>query len=291
MSESIEIVAMGRGDETLGDGLAMHRSTAETPARPQPHAHGFHQVTLFLTSPGRMEWQFGSTTEVGRPGVGDIAVCPALVPLAARWERPFDAVSIRLAPDRLSRVAAIAGLDPRTTVRPVGMRRDSFLREVLGKLADAPLGPAPGRRLLADALGTALGLHLLGEYQFPAASTDQGGVGGLPAPALARVQAYVEAHLTADLSVDRLASLVGLGRFDFIRRFRAATGTTPHQYVLQQRVEAARRSILAGGGIADAALAAGFASQSHFHGHCRRLLGVTPGDLTREARPIKPPPR
>ncbi len=290
MSGTIEIVNMGQADEILGDGLALLRTGRRLSPRTKPHAHGFHQVTLFLTSPGLFEWRFGEgLVEVERPCPGDVAVSPAFVATSVRWERPFEAVSIRLATDRLARIAERAGFEPGISLRPAGMRRDPFLREIAQKLGGAPQGPTLGRELLADALGTALALHLLREYQAPAVSATQGPA-GLAAAALARVRAHVEGNLADNLSVERLASLAGLGPFDFIRRFRASTGTTPHQYVLKRRVEAAWASILAGGEIVDAAVAAGFASQSHLHGHCRRLLGVTPGDLAREARTLNGPP-
>ncbi len=292
MSGTIETVAMGREDEALGDGLALLRMRERFRAPTKPHAHGFHQVTLFLTSPGLFEWRFGEgLVEVERPCPGDVAVSPAFMATSARWERPFEAVSIRLATDRLARIAEQAGFDPGTSLRPVGVRRDPFLREIAQNLAGASQGPTLGRDLMADALGTALALHLLREYHAPAVSLAQGQA-GLAAAALARVRSYVEGNLADNLSVERLANLAEVGPFDFIRRFRASTGTTPHQYVLQRRVEAARASILAGGKIADAAMAAGFASQSHLHGHCRRLLGVTPGDLAREAQALSErPPR
>ena len=287
MGENLRTVAMGRENQGLAVGLALWRMDQRVGVRSRRHAHDFHQITLFLTSPGALEWRFAAAkVGVERPGPGDIAICPAFVPVAPRWERPFEAVSIRVAVDHLSGIAERSGFGPEVTLQRVGFRRDPFLREIVQKLAEAREGPLTARAALADALGTTLGLHLLQEYQAPALLE-------APPPArldpatLARVQAHVEAHLAGDLAVERLADLAGLGTFDFIRRFRDATGTTPHQYVLRRRVEAARAAILAGGKIAAAASVAGFASQSHLHGHCRRLLGVTPGELAREGRLLR----
>ncbi len=66
----------------------------------------------------------------------------------------------------------------------------------------------------------------------------------------------------------------------FTRVFRAATGRSPHQYVLGQRLERARRALLTTDtAIADIAGACGFADQSHLTRTMRRHLGLTPNAL------------
>jgi AraC family transcriptional regulator len=59
--------------------------------------------------------------------------------------------------------------------------------------------------------------------------------------------------------------------------FKQAMGISPHQYVIQQRVEHAKlmlsKTDLA---IADIALQVGFSSQSHLTQQFKRLTGMTP---------------
>ncbi|MDJ0597045.1 MAG: helix-turn-helix transcriptional regulator, partial [Pleurocapsa sp. MO_226.B13] len=74
-----------------------------------------------------------------------------------------------------------------------------------------------------------------------------------------------------------LAALVQISPSYFSILFKQATGITPHQYVIQCRIERAkellRQSDLA---IADVALRLGFSHQSHLSRHFKRLVGVTP---------------
>jgi len=49
------------------------------------------------------------------------------------------------------------------------------------------------------------------------------------------------AHLAEDLPVERLAAQATMSVRTFIRRFRLATGTTPHRWLIHQRVAAAQR--------------------------------------------------
>jgi AraC family transcriptional regulator len=65
----------------------------------------------------------------------------------------------------------------------------------------------------------------------------------------------------------------------FARQFKRATGLPPHQYFIMRRVERAKQ-LLQGGGdlpLSEVAARAGFADQSRFSHHFKRLVGVTPG--------------
>lgn len=285
MDPEMEIVPMGRHADGLADGLVVRRSTPEGNVHARRHAHDFHQVTLFLSGPGHVEWDGGDgATYSGRPTAGDVAVTPALVPVTVRWDRPFEAISVLLSSDLLDRVADRAGLET-GRLRPAAMRRDSFVGEVVRTLGEAAESGGGGRELLAESLGTALAVHLLREYDDERPPPRPVGLAG---EALRRVTDHVETRLDGDLSVASLAAVAGLSPHHFLRRFRASTGTTPRQYVIRRRVERARRLMAEGCDIAQAAARAGFSGQSHLHHHVRRLLGVTPGDLARRAADERP---
>lgn len=55
------------------------------------------------------------------------------------------------------------------------------------------------------------------------------------------LQAWMAAHLDADLSLAALAERAGMSERSFVRHFRAATGQTPAHAVQRLRIEAARR--------------------------------------------------
>lgn len=78
-----------------------------------------------------------------------------------------------------------------------------------------------------------------------------------------------------------LAAEAGLSRHQFLRAFTRLTGLPPHAYLLQRRVQHARRLVGAGMGLADAAAASGFANQSHMTRCFVRSFGLTPGAVAR----------
>lgn len=90
---------------------------------------------------------------------------------------------------------------------------------------------------------------------------------------------YLEAHLGERISVSTMACIVGLRPRFFLRAFRAATGTTPHAYLIERRMEVARRKLReTRETVTSIAYATGFASASHFATQFKRTFGMTPID-------------
>lgn len=86
----------------------------------------------------------------------------------------------------------------------------------------------------------------------------------------------------AQMNLERLASLAGLGRYALIRAFRASTGLTPHAWLLNARVNRARRLLREGHALAEVAYTLGFADQSHFQRVFKAHAGTTPGAFRSE---------
>ena len=103
-------------------------------------------------------------------------------------------------------------------------------------------------------------------------------LGGLSPRHMRRAGDFIVAHLAEDICLDDLAGLTGLTCKHFARAFKQSTGLPPHQYLIVQRVEAAKRRLLQDrASLAEIALACGFADQSHFTATFRKITGVPPG--------------
>lgn len=74
-----------------------------------------------------------------------------------------------------------------------------------------------------------------------------------------------------------LAEAADLNRYQLLRAFRQATGLTPHAYLIQRRLQQARRLITSGMSLVETAAATGFADQSHLTRLFKRTYGFTPG--------------
>ncbi|MDV3353450.1 AraC family transcriptional regulator [Leptolyngbyaceae cyanobacterium CCMR0082] len=101
-----------------------------------------------------------------------------------------------------------------------------------------------------------------------------------------QVREYLHCHYTRNISLDELARLTNLSPFRLLRAFRKQIGLPPHAYLNHVRVHQAKTLLAEGHPIAEAALATGFADQSHLHRHFKKMLGVTPGQYVQGCRLI-----
>jgi len=168
-------------------------------------------------------------------------------------------------------------MDPdRCELLDVFSTRDAILRS-LAQLCMTELHTgATGERLYAESLGNMLVLHLLRTY-CTRSLAPKFWKGGLPPHHLRRVVEYISTHLADPLTLSELASLVQVSQAHFIRAFQDTIGCTPHQYLMQCRIERAK-ALLAMPGVSISAVATqvGFQTHSHFTMLFRRLTGISP---------------
>jgi transcriptional regulator GlxA family with amidase domain len=94
---------------------------------------------------------------------------------------------------------------------------------------------------------------------------------------LRELQMWIVEHLGDKLTVEHLADRMAMSVRNFERVFTREVGTTPAQYVLQMRVEAARRLLERGDrGLKQVAAAVGFSGVDLMRRAFVRLLGITP---------------
>lgn len=108
---------------------------------------------------------------------------------------------------------------------------------------------------------------------------------------MARVEAYIQDHLSEDLGLDALAEAACFSRYHFHRFFRSITGETPADHVRRLRLERAaallsRRPELS---ITDIAMRCGFSSATVFGRDFSKRFGISPR-AWRESRPSSEAP-
>jgi AraC family transcriptional regulator len=91
---------------------------------------------------------------------------------------------------------------------------------------------------------------------------------------------FIETNLESIITLDHLASLVGLSPFHFARCFKNSTGLAPHQYVLARRIDLAKRRLVSSKApVREIGWSVGFENISHFRRQFASQIGVVPGDL------------
>lgn len=93
---------------------------------------------------------------------------------------------------------------------------------------------------------------------------------------LLRARDYIVANLDNDMSIDDIANVATMSKFHFIRTFCTQFGITPHQYVLNCRINHARKVLQTGVNATQAALSSGFSDVSHLNRNFKRVFAMTP---------------
>lgn len=213
---------------------------------------------------------------------GDLKVVPA--GHSRIWEvaAPTSKLVVDIAPWFVCEVAEAMDLHGSITIAPELHLNDKRIERIGWALVDELEEGDQLGRLYAESLGTALVAHLL---RRTAPVTRPLRVTGLPKRRLQRVVDYVREHLAHDLSLHELARIAGLSSSHFKVQFRESTGMPVHQYVIAARVDHALDLLIRTAlPVSEIALRAGFSNQSHLSRHLRRLHGVTPAALRREAQ-------
>jgi AraC family transcriptional regulator len=94
---------------------------------------------------------------------------------------------------------------------------------------------------------------------------------------LTRVQNYLEQRLAENPTLEDLAAVTGMNVYEFAKRFKIATGFSPYQYVLAQRLEHAKELLEHSQlSLSEVAYSVGFSSQAHMNKIFKERLGLTP---------------
>ena len=99
-----------------------------------------------------------------------------------------------------------------------------------------------------------------------------------------RVRAYLEDHYNQEISLEQLAQIANLSSFHLNRSFRKTFRMPPHAYQIQVRILQAKKLLRKEWSIEKVALETGFASQSHFGSHFKRLECVTPRQYIQDSK-------
>lgn len=201
-------------------------------------------------------------------GKGDIAIVPVseLFPRTL-IDREVPLIELFLDPKVLD---YSQGLD----LEPQWQIRDPLIEQMGLALQQEVWSVGPACIDYADAIAIALSSHLARRYGKTAVTTLSG---QLTLQQMQQIRDYIQSHLMEDLRVDRLAKLLQLSPGHFATLFKQRMGLTPHQYVVQQRLDRActllRQSDLP---ILTIAHQVGLQTQSHFTRLFHQQIGVTP---------------
>jgi len=136
-----------------------------------------------------------------------------------------------------------------------------------------------GASVMTDDLAWELASAFVGASYIPREQ-----VFGIPPRRLARVIEHIRNNLDTPLAVSLLCRIAEMSQSHFSKLFKLSTGLTPHQFVLQERINRSKELLRQGDAkLVDVALGVGFENQAHFTTVFGNLVGMTPRQFQRSA--------
>lgn len=98
-----------------------------------------------------------------------------------------------------------------------------------------------------------------------------------------RVLEYINSNLSADLTLEKLASAANFNAIYFHKLFKASTGKTLHEYIEEQRIKKSINMLISTDmTLTQIAYECGFSSQSYFSYAFKRRMGLSPRDYAKK---------
>jgi AraC family transcriptional regulator len=241
------------------------------------HEHPTHFVNLLTQGEIKAQWTTEGRSHSATNSPGTIYLLPAGTRDRLTWSGPTTRIVLVMEKGFLSRsLENTAHLDEIELTTHWNLRDRHIESLMLAMHADLEDG-SPAGPLYGESLGLTLGLYLTRRYSTRGRSNGLQLSGGMPTARLNRVLDFINQNFDQDVRLWELAALAGMSPHYFCELFKASTGMTAYQYVLQCRIERAKNYLRNPElSVGDAGVAAGFADQSHFTKVFRRKVGVTP---------------
>lgn len=209
--------------------------------------------------------------------IGDVGILPAYqwAPLA-KCEQDIEFIHLYLEPKMLSSIAHnYAEVEGAELIQNLKVH-DPLIEQIGLSLKTELERNTVNSGLYAESMAMALSAHLLQRYSVKKTLLPSY-TNGLPKHKLKETITYINEHLESELLLTEIATVVQISPHYFATLFKQSTGLTPHQYVIQCRIERAK-ILLANRKLAitEVMQKTGFKSQSHFTRVFRQHTAITP---------------
>lgn len=242
-------------------------------------------IDVHLSSPCRLEWSresgFGSSWMTPNA----LCIVPVHDTYSMRWNEELYLLSVDIAPSVVESTATDLKWRGGVEIPRTHGADDITIAHLCHALGAEVKAGCPTGRVFGESIAVALAAALLqrhGSQKVPELPIQR--ANSLTPACLNRVRDYIEAHID-DVGLDDLAQVAHLSTYYFARCFKATTGVTPHQYLLERRVERAKELLLRSSlSPMQVAAQCGFSDQSHLTRYMRRAMRITPTALVAERR-------
>ena len=257
----------------------------ETLIRELSRPSAAHRLVVPCRGHQRVVWHGVRGVQVSYLRRGAITVIPAACSGRLELDEDTGFYCVHLAVARMATCASTLGhvQVPETTLR-IGAA-DARTASIVELLSDGIRYDDMALDLIRERAVDLLCLQLIRHHSSARVQSERHRR-GLATWHIRKIAEFVEPRLGSPLTLDDLASHVGLSRYHFCTAFKRATGTSPNEWLTIKRIDrAAVMLVRSDASVADIALSVGYGTPSAFSACFRRVMGMTPTAYRRQAAP------
>jgi AraC family transcriptional regulator len=238
------------------------------------------QFVVMMLQPGAMGLSIdGASTEQFEYMAGDIALCCRYSVALAQSRDQIRGLRFALSDLHLSEAAGEANRE--IELQRIPKLKDSRIRALMTAVNIERASGFPSGQLFLQSIEVALAAVLVRTYSL-SMKARRPIKGGLSDVGRRNVIDLVRSRISEDISLADMAAVTGLSITHFSHIFKKSMGESPHQFVLQQRVQCAKELLVSVNfRMIDIALACGFKTQQHFARIFRKVCGLSPTEYQR----------
>ncbi|UZE50681.1 helix-turn-helix transcriptional regulator [Rhodopseudomonas sp. P2A-2r] len=250
---------------------------SEAPFHADLHPLDHHLIVLHLTGPVRIDGNVDDNPSSKVVSPGCIGFWPAGRKFSITLRDQLETIHLYLSSTVMRKAADQLGyVSGKISYRPLFAIKDELLEQLIMEAWRVAAKRSDRSNLYADqvALSIATRLVWINAQAIQEPECDK----GLTSAQLEKIRNHIDQNLDSHLRLQDLSDLIGHSASYFSRQFKNATSKSPHQFIVVQRVERAKRLLRhTTNSIAEIALDCGFSHQEHLTHVFRRIAGVTPG--------------
>ena len=253
------------------------------PSEYREHYVQGHRLAIMRQSEAiKYEWKKANSWKSKQTYPGTFFLQSHGEPNTPRWFEPFEIVAVAIEPNFITQCF-------QDTIDCENLRflerRAEYDRNIAQFAAhfEAELNNnCYGGTLYGESLALAFSLYLLEHHSEVTLNRPQGRFSSLQ---LHEIIEYTHTNLDRQLTLTQLATQLNLSTFHFARLFKKSLGLSPYKYILQNRIERAKKLIVSSNhfSLSDIALQAGFYDQTHFGKAFKKYTGVSPKVFAKSA--------
>lgn len=250
--------------------------------RQPPGAYTFkpagHSIAIMLEASPAMGLAFnGEAYRTVDVLAGMLAFGPAGVECKTDWSAESESIVVSISREDMAELSGHEFKRTDIELEPVHFTPDNTAFQLARMIRTELARPAQSSELYLDSLITMLGVHVLRNYAGTDKSEKTARKGGLSVAVTGIIREYLDQHFRRKLTTAELAGICGLSPSRFTYAFAQTFGQTPHQYLLERRLDFAEKLLTdTKMPVAEIAFLSGFSSQSHLTSTMRTYRHKTP---------------